>query len=137
MGKFGYYAKNTVKLYVISTFSIGHCVVCSSSIYRFRLPFWYLQTLLPTDQPYFERPNVTYPTDDGFIKLTGFCQAQIYQMLFKSDGLVGEQTIEGFKMQILILLRSNFYSTTTTSAMLAITFTLAFEYYMKSSVVFQ
>ena len=29
-----------------STFSFGHCVVCSSSIYEFRLPLWYLQTLL-------------------------------------------------------------------------------------------
>ena len=29
------------------TFSFGHCVVCSSSIYRFWLPLWYLQTLLP------------------------------------------------------------------------------------------
>ena len=28
------------------TFSFGHCVVCSSSIYRFSLPLWYLQTLL-------------------------------------------------------------------------------------------
>ena len=28
------------------TFSCGHCVVCSSSIYGFWLPFWYLQTLL-------------------------------------------------------------------------------------------
>jgi hypothetical protein len=28
------------------TFSFGHCVVCSSSIYRFWLPLWYLQTLL-------------------------------------------------------------------------------------------
>jgi len=27
------------------TFSFGHCVVCSSSIYGFRLPLWYLQTL--------------------------------------------------------------------------------------------
>ena len=27
------------------TFSFVHCVVCSSSIYRFWLPFWYLQTL--------------------------------------------------------------------------------------------
>ena len=26
--------------------SFGHCVVCSSSIYRFWLPLWYLQTLL-------------------------------------------------------------------------------------------
>ena len=28
------------------TFSFGHCVVCSSSIYRFWFPLWYLQTLL-------------------------------------------------------------------------------------------
>jgi hypothetical protein len=30
----------------LCTFSFGHCVVCSSSIYGFRLPSWYLQTLL-------------------------------------------------------------------------------------------
>ena len=29
-----------------STFSFGHCVVCSSSIYGFWLPLWYLQALL-------------------------------------------------------------------------------------------
>jgi hypothetical protein len=29
------------------TFSFGHCVVCSFSIYGFRLPLWYLQTLFP------------------------------------------------------------------------------------------
>ena len=28
------------------TFSFGHYVVCPSSIYGFRLPLWYLQTLL-------------------------------------------------------------------------------------------
>ena len=28
------------------TFSFCHCVVCSSSIYGFWLPLWYLQTLL-------------------------------------------------------------------------------------------
>ena len=28
------------------TFSFGHCVVCSSSIYELWLPLWYLQTLL-------------------------------------------------------------------------------------------
>ena len=30
------------------TFYCGHCVVCSSSIYEFRLPLWYLQTLIVT-----------------------------------------------------------------------------------------
>jgi hypothetical protein len=28
------------------TYSFGHCVVCSSSIYGFWFPLWYLQTLL-------------------------------------------------------------------------------------------
>ena len=27
-------------------FTFGHCVVCSSSIYGFRLPLWYFQTVL-------------------------------------------------------------------------------------------
>ena len=31
---------------VVCPFSFGHCVVCSSSIYGFWLPLWYLQTLL-------------------------------------------------------------------------------------------
>ena len=30
----------------LSFCTFGHCVVCSSSIYRFWLPLWYLQTLL-------------------------------------------------------------------------------------------
>jgi len=30
----------------VCTFSFGYCVVCSSSFYGFRLPLWYLQTLL-------------------------------------------------------------------------------------------
>ena len=30
------------------TFSFNHCVACSSSIYGFLLPLWYLQTLLIT-----------------------------------------------------------------------------------------
>ena len=28
------------------TFFVGHCAVCSSSFYGFRLPLWYLQSLL-------------------------------------------------------------------------------------------
>jgi hypothetical protein len=31
------------------TFSFGHCVVCSSSIYGFWLPLWYLRPLLVVD----------------------------------------------------------------------------------------
>jgi hypothetical protein len=33
-------------LFVMLSFSLCHCVVCSSSIYGFWLPLWYLQTLL-------------------------------------------------------------------------------------------
>ena len=32
------------------SFSFGHCVGCSSSIYRFWLRFWYLQALLKFNQ---------------------------------------------------------------------------------------
>jgi hypothetical protein len=38
-------------------FSFGHCVVCSSSIYGFWLPLWYLQTLLTYIFPSFEDLN--------------------------------------------------------------------------------
>jgi len=33
-----------------STFSFGNCVVCSSSIYGFWLPLWYLQNLLISNE---------------------------------------------------------------------------------------
>jgi hypothetical protein len=45
------------------TFSFGHCVVCSSSIYRFWLPLWYLQTLLITN-------NLAYYASSIFRNLT-------------------------------------------------------------------
>ena len=32
--------------FLLSSFSVGHCVVCPYSIYRFWLPFWYIQTLI-------------------------------------------------------------------------------------------
>ena len=39
----------------LCTFSLDHCtcVACSSSIYGFSLPLWYLQTLLIPSQPIF------------------------------------------------------------------------------------
>ena len=43
------------------TFSFGHCVVCSTSIYGLWLPLWYLQTLLN----HFE--NTLVQTKFGFI----------------------------------------------------------------------
>jgi hypothetical protein len=33
-------------LYQCGMFYFGHCVLCPSLIYSFRLPIWYLQTLL-------------------------------------------------------------------------------------------
>jgi len=38
------------------TFSFGHCVVCSSSIYGFWLSLWYLQTLLTNCTPTYIHP---------------------------------------------------------------------------------
>ena len=35
-----------VRCLLFCPFSFAHCVVCSSSIYRFWLPLWYLQSLL-------------------------------------------------------------------------------------------
>ena len=47
----------------VCTFSFGHCVVCSSSIYGFWLPLWYLQALLNvTCLPYILHMNTTVVT---------------------------------------------------------------------------
>jgi predicted nucleic acid-binding Zn ribbon protein len=35
-----------IRILITPVVSFGHCVVCSSSIYGFWLPLWYLQTLL-------------------------------------------------------------------------------------------
>jgi hypothetical protein len=35
-----------IRILIASLVSFGHCVVCSSSIYGFWLPLWYLQTFL-------------------------------------------------------------------------------------------
>ena len=48
------------------TFSFGHCVVCSSSIYGFWLPLWYLQTLL-------ERPCTDSSLHANIILLVSLC----------------------------------------------------------------
>jgi hypothetical protein len=49
-------------------FSFGHCVVCSSSIYGFWLPLWYLQALLISS---YSCSNQAYPHETcsptGFI----------------------------------------------------------------------
>jgi len=39
-------------LFVLCHFSFGHCDVCSSSIYGFWLPLWYLQSLLVLHHDY-------------------------------------------------------------------------------------
>ena len=40
------------RCFTFCTFSFGHCVVCSSSIYGFWLSLWYLQTLLTVSWRY-------------------------------------------------------------------------------------
>jgi hypothetical protein len=35
-----------IRILITPLVSFGHCVVCSSSIYGFWFPLWYLQTLL-------------------------------------------------------------------------------------------
>jgi hypothetical protein len=40
-----YHWKKNIIDYSFCTFSFGHCVVCSSSIYGFWLPLWYLQKI--------------------------------------------------------------------------------------------
>jgi hypothetical protein len=37
-----------IQILITSLISFGHCVVCSSSVYRFWLLLWYLQTFLTT-----------------------------------------------------------------------------------------
>ena len=46
----------------LCTFSFGHCVVCSSSIYGFWLPLWYLQTLLLVISNQHISPDVYFST---------------------------------------------------------------------------
>ena len=41
------------------TFSWGHCVVCSWSIYGFWLPLWHLQILLPRSESYFDNHSTS------------------------------------------------------------------------------
>ena len=51
-------------------FSFDHCVVCSSSIYGFWLPLWYLQTLLPSILIYNFIFTITYRRNGVLIDLT-------------------------------------------------------------------
>jgi hypothetical protein len=44
-------------LFVLLYFSFGHCLVCSSSIYGFWLPFWYPQTVLNHATFYYSNCN--------------------------------------------------------------------------------
>jgi hypothetical protein len=56
------------------TFSLGHCVVCSSSIYGFWLPLWYLQTLLELINN--EKWILFRCNSDGIQWNTGICKYQ-------------------------------------------------------------
>jgi hypothetical protein len=50
------------------TFSFGHCVVCSSSIYGFWLPLWYRQTLLTTESTTNKNVDITFGAHDTFLE---------------------------------------------------------------------
>ena len=52
------------------TFSFGHCVVCSSSIYGFWLPLWYLQALFTEMHVQSQECNVIVSID--FVSFYGF-----------------------------------------------------------------
>jgi hypothetical protein len=48
-------------------FTFGHCVVCSSSIYGFRLPLWYFQTVL-WNRSMYNHGLVLYTLLPGFLQ---------------------------------------------------------------------
>ena len=60
------------------TFSFGHCVVCSSSIYGFWLPLWYLQTLLGTRTSLNKWRNLT---TYSFMDPNHFCLSDWHNLL--------------------------------------------------------
>ena len=65
-------------------FSFVHCVVCSSSIYGFGLPFWYLQTLLTNN-----KSHMQYVYDIGKNDCThmdGHVEVFILSLLLYSHG---------------------------------------------------
>ena len=70
------------------TFSFGHCVVCSSSIYGFVITLWYLQTLLSLDPSFFLIP----------MKIERKLQIKQCQLSFET------------RLQITCLKKINYYS---------------------------
>jgi len=66
------YPFGTFKLFLsFCSFSFGHCIVCSSSIYAYSLPLWYLQTRLTgIDIHYYEGRKNTLKTSFIQYKIT-------------------------------------------------------------------
>jgi hypothetical protein len=66
------YSFGTFKLFLsFCPFSFGHCIVCSSSIYAYSLPLWYLQTRLTgIDIHYYEGRKNTLKTSFIQYKIT-------------------------------------------------------------------
>ena len=78
-------------LFVFLSFSFGHCVVCHSSVYGFRLPLWYLQTLLTgnttgvtngTETRYLFGESVYIRYFDGFVLLQFSMQCLYFPFSF-------------------------------------------------------
>ena len=61
------------------TFSFGHCVVCSTSKYGFRLPLWYLQTLLTHSTQVRKHSQVTEQIGCNKVSPGDCCLAKIQQ----------------------------------------------------------
>ena len=53
----------------VFTFSFGHGVVCSSSIYGFWLPLWYLQTLLEDSKHYLQVYRLVFDRGDNSLNV--------------------------------------------------------------------
>jgi len=77
-------------------FSFGHCVVCSSSIYGFWLPRWYLRTLLR----YRKTVHVPRPRTTRYGKKKRFNQTMqgVFQLLGSSKCL----SLPGISLKIVI-----------------------------------
>ena len=69
------------------TFSFGHCDVCSSSIYGFWLPLWYLQTLL---------------LPQTYVNLVDFsCSGVLVFLLRKTFRLFGIKWLWAYRMTVI------------------------------------
>ena len=73
-------------------FSFGHCIVCSSSIYEFWLPLWYLQTLLKNRKGIIRSCILKDRQYNGIKQIILLRCSQNYHFGFMSDILMNTNT---------------------------------------------